>query len=209
MSTALTVHQSNPRNRRPQIFAGLLLAKNNDAEDIANAIPMSAGSGAPNHNALVAGEIYFRTDGTAAAGTLLYAATNTSGTWAPVVNLSGFAPTAISLTDNTAAALDISEAANMYMRFTTTNGSEAVVTGKPLLLSGGLAPGSVFTSTEQTGTGSPQTVAHGLGSTPSKYWPALSSVGAGGAALTSISVDGTNITFTLTAGAKVYWHAIK
>lgn len=210
MSTALTVRQSNPRNRKPQIFAGLLLAKNNDAEDIANAIPMSAGSGAPNHNALVAGEVYFRTDGTAAAGTLLYAATNTSGTWAPVVNLGAFAPTAISLTDNTAAALDISEAANVYMRFVTTNGSESVTIGKPVLFGGGLAPGSKFTSTEQTGTGSAQNVAHGLGTTPSLVWWAVSDSGASGIyTLVPGAHDATNCKFTVTAGVKYYAFAIK
>lgn len=203
MSTALTVRQSNPRNRKPQIFAGLLLAKNNDAEDIENAIPMSAGSGAPNHNALVAGEFYFRTDGTAAAGTLLYAATNTSGTWAPVVNLGAFAPTAISLTDNTAAALDISEAANVYMRFVTTNGSESVTIGKPVLFGGGLAPGSIFKSTEQTGTGSPQNVAHGLGTTPSLVWVTVTNDPAGtGFTVTEGSHGSTNCVVTVTAGVK-------
>ena len=33
-----------------------------------------------------------------------------------------------------------------------------------------LASGSWFTSTEQTGTGSPQAISHGLGATPSAWW---------------------------------------
>jgi hypothetical protein len=96
------------------------------------------------------------------------------------------------------------------MRFTTTNGSEAVVTGKPHLLSGGLAPGSKFTSTEQTGTGSAQNVAHGLGSTPSMVWWAVSDSGATGIYTLVPGVhDATNAKFTVTAGVKYYVFAIK
>lgn len=210
MSTAPDISQATPRNRRAQTFATIAIAKNGDTTDIASVIPVTAGSGAPNHNAHVAGEIYIRTDGTAAAGTALYIATNTSGTWAPLVNLGAFAPTAISLTDNTAAALDISEAANVYMRFVTTNGSESVTIGKPVLFGGGLAPGSKFTSTEQTGTGSAQNVAHGLGTTPSLVWWAVSDSGATGIyTLVPGAHDATNCKFTVTAGVKYYAFAIK
>jgi hypothetical protein len=209
MSTALTVRGA-PRNRKPQIFAGLLLAKNNVAEDIANAVPFSAGSGAPNHNAHVAGEVYIRTDGTAAAGTKVYIATDTSGTWAPLVNLSSLAATVIALTDNTATALDIKEGSTSYLKFTTTDGSEVVTLGKPLLLNGGFAPGSVFTSTEQTGTGSSQNVAHGFGTTPSKVWVMVSDSGATGIyTVVPGAHDATNAKFTVTAGVKYYVHALK
>lgn len=262
MSTAVSLTASNPRNVKPQIFGAIAIAKNGNPSDLSGAIPFSAGSGAPSHNAHVAGEIYIRTDGTAAAGTLIYAATNTSGTWAPIVNLAGFAPTVISLTDNAAAALDITEATNSYLKFTTTNGaekvtvskalalllgldlsgaasvisiidntaaaldiseganvylrcvttngSEAIVTGKPLLLSGGLAPGSKFTSTEQTGTGSSQNIAHGLGSAPSLVWWAVSDSGATGIYTAVPGVhDATNVKMTVTSGVKFYVFAIK
>ena len=203
MSTAPDISQATPRNRRAQTFATIAIAKNGDTTDIASVIPVTAGSGAPNHNAHVAGEIYIRTDGTAAAGTALYIATNTSGTWAPLVNLGAFAPTAISLTDNTAAALDISEAANVYMRFVTTNGSESVTIGKPVLFGGGLAPGSIFKSTEQTGTGSAQNIAHGLGTTPSLVWVTVTEdPGGTGFDVTEGSHGSTNCVVTVTTGVK-------
>lgn len=203
MSSTVQIRQGNARNRKAETFSALAIAKNGDATDIANAIPVSAGSGAPNHNARVAGEIYIRTDGTAAAGTILYIATNTSGTWAPLVNLAAFAPTAISLTDNTAAALDISEAANVYLRFVTTDGSEGVTIGKPVLFGGGLAPGSIFKSTEQTGTGSAQNVAHGLGTTPSLVWVTVTEdPGGTGFDVTEGSHGSTNCVVTVTTGVK-------
>jgi hypothetical protein len=84
MSTALTIDASNPRNRKAQVFAALLLAKNQDTDDFTTAIPLSAGSGAPNHNAAVINEIYIRTDASD-SDLLLYRAVNTSGTWETVV----------------------------------------------------------------------------------------------------------------------------
>jgi hypothetical protein len=261
MSTAPVIDASTLRNRKAQTFAVVGFAKNGDTNDIASVIPVTAGSGAPGHNAFVAGEIYIRTDGTAAAGTLLYAATNTSGTWAPIVNLSSFAPTVISLTDNTATALDITEGANSYLKFTTTNsaekvtiskalalllgidlsgaasavslidntaaalditegansyikcvttnGSESVTVGKPLLMQGGIAPGSRFTSTEQTGTGASQNIAHGLGSTPSLVWWAPSGLSGNACTFVPGAHDATNVKMTVTAGEKFYAFALK
>lgn len=84
MSTALTIDSSLPRNRKPQVFSGILLAKNQDTDDFTAAIPLSAGSGAPNHNAAVANEIYIRTDASD-SDLLLYRAINTSGSWETVV----------------------------------------------------------------------------------------------------------------------------
>lgn len=209
MSTAPTVNASSPRNRKAQVFAALALAKDGDTDATSTAIPLSAGSGAPNHNALVAGEVYLRTDGTAAAGTMFYIATNTSGTWAPLVNLGAFAPTVISLTDNAAAALDIKEGSTTYLKFVTTDGSENVAVGKPLLLNGGLAPGSKFTSTEQTGNGSSQNIAHGLGTTPSLVWWAPSSLSGNAATFVPGAHDATNIKMTVTNGEKYYVFAVK
>jgi len=210
MSTAPSIDASVLRNRKAQTFTVVGFAKNGDTNDIASVIPVTAGSGAPDHNAFVAGEIYIRTDGTAAAGTLLYAATNTSGTWAPIVNLSSFAPTVITLTDNTATALDIKEGANSYLKFVTTNSSESVTVGKPLLLNGGIAPGGVFSSTEQTANGSPQNIAHGLGTTPSFVTVYVTDSGATGIyTLVPGAHDATNIVFNGTAGIKYRVQALK
>lgn len=210
MSTAPVIDASVLRNRKAQTFAVVGFAKNGDTGDIASVVPVTAGSGAPNHNAYVAGEIYIRTDGTAAAGTILYAATNTSGTWAPIVNLGAFAPTVINLTDNTAAALDITEASNSYLKFVTTNLSESVTVGKPLLLNGGIAPGGVFSSNEITATGSPQNTPHGLGTTPSFVTAYATDSGATGIyTLVPGAHDATNCVFNGTLNIKYRIQALK
>ena len=57
-------------------------------------------------------------------------------------------PTSITLTDNQSTALDITEAANSYLKFVTTNGSERVTVGKLLsLLSGALLADSAASPT--------------------------------------------------------------
>lgn len=125
-----------------------------------------------------------------------------------ITTLSGL--TSVTLTDNTAAALDFTEAANSYLKFVTTNSSESVTVGKPLLMQGGIAPGSRFTSTEQTGTASAQNVAHGLGSTPSLVWWSVSDSGATGIyTLVPGAHDATNCKFTVTSGVKYYVFALK
>jgi hypothetical protein len=210
MSTALVINEAVLRHLKPESFAALALAKNGAPGDIANVVPISAGSGAPNHNAHVTGELYIRTDGTAAAGTILYAATNTSGTWAPLISLANLALSVIALTDNTATALDIKEASNSYLKFSTTNGSESVTVGKPLLLNGGIAPGGVFESTEQTANGSPQNIAHGLGTAPSFVTAYVTDSGATGIyTLVPGARDATNIVFNGTAGIKYRVQALK
>lgn len=118
--------------------------------------------------------------------------------------------TSFALVDNSASALDFTEAANSYLKFVTTNSSESVTVGKPLLLNGGIAPGSRFTSTEQTGTASAQNVAHGLGSTPSLVWWSVSDSGATGIyTLVPGAHDATNCKFTVTSGVKYYVFALK
>jgi hypothetical protein len=84
MSNALTIDASNLRNIKPQVHAALILAKNQDVGDFTTAIPITAGSGAPNHNAAVINELYVRTDASD-ADLLLYRAINTSGSWETVV----------------------------------------------------------------------------------------------------------------------------
>jgi len=118
--------------------------------------------------------------------------------------------TVVSIRDNEAAALDISEGANVYLRCVTTNSGEQVVTGKPIHHAGGIAAASVFTSTEQTGTGSSQNVAHGLGSTPSLVWFAVSEDPAGtGFDVAPGAHDATNCVFTVTTGVKFFAYALK
>ena len=84
MSTALVIDASLLRNLKPQVHAALLLAKNQDSGDFATAIPITAGSGAPSHNAAVINEIYIRTDASD-SDLLIYRAVNTSGSWEAVI----------------------------------------------------------------------------------------------------------------------------
>ena len=114
------------------------------------------------------------------------------------------------LKDNVAEAWALYEGTNAYIKCVTTNSSESVSIEKPLLINGGLAPGSRFTSTEQTGTGSSQNVAHGLGTTPSHVWWAVSDSGATGIYTLVPGVhDATNAKFTVTSGVKFYVFALK
>ena len=69
--------------------------------------------------------------------------------------------------------------------------------------SSSLQGASTFKSTEQTGSGAPQTVAHGLGSTPVLFYAIPSSLGAATPyAVTAESADATNVTLTVTNGEK-------
>lgn len=71
---------------------------------------------------------------------------------------------------------------------------------------------SLFLSTEQTGTGSAQNVAHGLGSVPTVAVVTLSELGAGlagGADVAYGTHTSTNVVVTVTSGLKFYVLAIK
>jgi len=79
-----------------------------------------------------------------------------------------------------------------------------------------LAAGARFTSTEQTGTGASQDIAHGLGTTPGIVWWSFSDIDAGLAAgpppvvhATPGVHDATNIKMTVTTGVKFYAYAVK
>lgn len=72
-----------------------------------------------------------------------------------------------------------------------------------------LATAAMFTSMEQTGTGSSQNIAHGFGSTPSMFWWAPSADATGAFVVSAKSADATNITMTVTTGAKFYVFALK
>lgn len=73
-----------------------------------------------------------------------------------------------------------------------------------------LATASMFPSTEQTGTGSPQNIAHGLGTVPSMAWFAVSEDPAGtGFDIEQGTHTTTNLVVTVTAGVKFYAYALK
>ena len=76
-----------------------------------------------------------------------------------------------------------------------------------LVKDGAAAKVSGFVSTEQTGTGSSQNVAHGLGVIPSKVLFSFSELPAGLAAGSDFAVgvhDSTNVLVTVTTGIKFY-----
>lgn len=68
--------------------------------------------------------------------------------------------------------------------------------------SSSLQGASVFKSTEQTGSGAPQTVAHGLGSTPALFYAVPSNLTGGAYVVSAESADATNVTLTVTNGEK-------
>ena len=65
----------------------------------------------------------------------------------------------------------------------------------------GASPTS-FKSAEQTGTGAPQTVAHGLGVVPSLFYAVPSNLTGGVYVVSAESSDATNVTCTVTLGEK-------
>lgn len=64
-----------------------------------------------------------------------------------------------------------------------------------------------FKSTEQTGTGSSQDIAHGLGATPALTWYSVTDAGST-YVLTEGTHDGTNLKVTVTSGKKFKAYAI-
>lgn len=66
-----------------------------------------------------------------------------------------------------------------------------------------------FASTEQTGTGAPQNVAHGLGATPGLVWFTVTEDPAGtGFDIAEGAHDGTNLVVTVTTGVKFMAYAL-
>lgn len=75
-----------------------------------------------------------------------------------------------------------------------------------------LATGALFLSTERTGTGSAQNVAHGFGAAPTVAVAVFSELDAGlagGADIAYGTHDATNVVVTVTSGLKFYVLAIK
>ena len=68
--------------------------------------------------------------------------------------------------------------------------------------SSSLQGASAFKSVETTGTGAPQTVAHGLGSTPVLFYAVPSNLTGGAYVVSAESADATNVTLTVTLGEK-------
>lgn len=151
-------------------------------------------------------------NGTVGAPSLSFENSATTGLYRSAADTIGIA---------VAGALDFTIAANT---FTAVSGSTiatntiaettaaAGVTVDGCLIKDGraalLATAAMFTSTEQTGTGAPQNIAHGFGSTPSMFWWAPSDVTAG-FVVSSPSAGSTNVTLTVTSGAKFYVYALK
>jgi len=75
--------------------------------------------------------------------------------------------------------------------------------------SNSLATGSFYKSVEQTANGSAQTLAHGLGTTPSMAWAVISGYTSAAFTLVPGAHDATNLTFTGTNGIKYFAFALK
>lgn len=118
------------------------------------------------------------------------------------------------LTDNLADALNIKQGTTSYLKFVTTNAGEKVVVGQQLQLDAGHAPSAVFKSTEQTGTGASQNVAHGMGIIPSMIWAVATDTTNAGVIATGYTIvagshTSTNAVFTVTTNCKYTVYALK
>ena len=88
---------------------------------------------------------------------------------------------------------------------TTQLADSGVTTAKLAASAVTLDKAAVFISTEQTGTGSSQNIAHGLGTVPTKVFVAptdLTPSTVGSYAVTEGSHDSTNVVVTVTSGKK-------
>ncbi len=156
-----------------------------------NAAVLSAGIGAP--TAIAAdGSVHLRLDG--GLTTTLYI--RVSGAWVAVTGVAGAAATFASLV--VAGAVT---AAGGFVGALTGNADTATK----------LAAASYFTSAEQTGNGSAQTIAHGLGVTPSVWWvvPTDGSGLVGPPSFIRGAANSTNVTVTVTNAAKYIVIALK
>lgn len=136
--------------------------------------------------------------GTSVQALTLPSATEHVGSELFIFNIGG---EAITLNDNASTRL----LSNASVVLVSGAGVWSVKSGAKAV---GIASGSKFVSTEQTGTGSSQNVAHGLGTTPSVVWWSLSGPSGGADTVTPGSHDATNLKFTVTSGVKFYAFAI-
>lgn len=119
------------------------------------------------------------------------------GMWHQIYN----AGTTYSLTINRPAATTIATLAPGQSCTVVFSGTAWTVTAAPAGASS-LQGAAVFKSTEQTGSGAPQTVAHGLGSTPALFYAVPSNLTGGAYVVSAESADATNVTLTVTNGEK-------
>jgi len=119
------------------------------------------------------------------------------GQWHLIYN----AGTTYSLTINRPAATTLCTLAPGQSCHVVFSGTAWTVVHAPAG-SSSLQSASVFKSTEQTGSGAPQTVAHGLGSTPVLFYAVPSNLTGGAYVVSAESADATNVTLTVTNGEK-------
>ena len=144
-------------------YRKLVIATAGTIASLAASPTVTSGSGAPSASE-PKGSLYLRTNGTGGSQ-VLYVATDSAGTWVALSNTADAAQVQaaggqsyvvdveaaatgeanVKLADNLASAWEFKEAANSYLKFVTTNGSEGVTAGKALTQS---APGK-YTTTAQ------------------------------------------------------------
>lgn len=139
--------------------------------------------------------------------------------WAEFTNLDtrvsaldGAGETELSMLENSDNAADIIVAnASKVADWVPLSGDATIASTGALTIGTAKVDASklaVFQSTEQTGDGNPQNVAHGLGASPTIVFVELTSVGTDGATV-SYTKGSTNVVVTATSGAKYVVHAIK
>ena len=126
------------------------------------------------------------------------------GQWHLIYN----AGTTYSLTINRPAATTLCTLAPGQSCHVVFSGTAWTVVHAPAG-SSSLQSASTFKSVETTGTGSPQTVAHGLGSTPVLFYAVPSNLTGGAYVVSSVTADATNVTLTVTNGEKFQVVAFK
>lgn len=126
--------------------------------------------------------------------------------------LDGAGETELSMLENSDNAADIIVAnASKVADWVPLSGDATIASTGALTIGTAKVDASklaVFQSTEQTGDGNPQNVAHGLGASPTIVFVELTSVGTDGATV-SYTKGSTNVVVTATSGAKYVVHAIK
>jgi len=126
------------------------------------------------------------------------------GQWHLIYN----AGTTYSLTINRPAATTLCTLAPGQSCHVVFSGTAWTVVHAPAG-SSSLQGASTFKSVETTGTGAPQTVAHGLGSTPVLFYAVPSNLTGGAYVVSSVTADATNVTLTVTLGEKFQVVAFK
>ena len=101
-----------------------------------------------------------------------------------------------------AAGIDAAKIADGTVSSTEFQYINSLTSNAQTQINSKLTIANIFLSTEQTGTGSSQSIPHGLGVIPSKILLALTNVDVGGATITEGTHTTTNIVVTVTSAAK-------